>query len=200
MKIIDAVNAAHGEWMTPPIWAPKAKMFYIRYDTGLDAGDWVFCNHIPEEGYYFTRKQFDDCVEECSTNLGKPTKKEGATVEPIGYPLADGSMSTDYMVGDKVRHGDFFSSKSSLSASDFANKNICWSKLIPTKGTLLKVAKRKAALLPKPKPLSGFINLFYGKNCNEVYLTKQQANDAVMPTSPRAACIDLSQHNEGEGL
>lgn len=58
----------------------------------------------------------------------------------------------------------------------------------------------KAGEIKKPKPLSGFVNIYsvYNFECT-IFKTRDLAN-LDQYVSARVACIDLSQFNEGEGL
>ena len=62
----------------------------------------------------------------------------------------------------------------------------------------LLMALESKNLRMAPKPLSGFIN-YYGDGRVTVHDTKYEANIYHKNTS-RTACIDLSNHNEGEGI
>jgi hypothetical protein len=53
-------------------------------------------------------------------------------------------------------------------------------------------------LFMAPKPLSGFVNIYRDGSTSYAHTTKKDADNVAKLN--RTACIDLSQHNEGEGL
>jgi len=52
-----------------------------------------------------------------------------------------------------------------------------------------------------PKKLSGFINVYADGMSSDTYITKSNADKGIsLRGCARVACIDLSQHEEGEGI